>query len=213
MLNECNKTYRKNIYNKRITDRHLTIEQIIEGCRKGEADARRELYVQYGSSMYGVIRRYVSDAQTAEDLLHDGFVILYTHIGDYRGNGSFEGWCRRIFVNTVMTHFRKRTPLICAEEVGAVSLKGSVAPTAIEELSAAEIKNCVDELPEGYRTIFNMHAVEEYGYTEIAEILGISEATTRSQYLRARMKLIGIMEKRLRSGRKRCVAGTNGADR
>lgn len=69
----------------------MTLEEIIEGCRRGNAEARRELYVRYGSPMYGVIRRYVSDASTAEDLLHDGFVTLYTRIGDYRGDGPFEG--------------------------------------------------------------------------------------------------------------------------
>lgn len=133
--------------------------------------------------MYGVIRRYVSDASTAEDLLHDGFVTLYTRIGDYRGDGPFEGWCRRIFVNTVMSYFRRRNPLEGADEV-----------------SAGEIKACVDTLPEGYRTIFNLRAVEEYEYAEIAEMLGISEATTRSQYLRARMKLIEILGRRLHTG-------------
>lgn len=139
----------------------MTLEEIIEGCRRGNAEARRELYVRYGSPMYGVIRRYVSDASTAEDLLHDGFVTLYTRIGDYRGDGP---------------------------------------PTVLDELSAGEIKACVDTLPEGYRTIFNLRAVEEYEYAEIAEMLGISEATTRSQYLRARMKLIEILGRRLHTG-------------
>lgn len=178
----------------------MTLEQIIEGCRKGNAEARRELYTQYGGVMFGVVRRYVSDKSTAEDLLHDGFVRLYTNINDYRGDGSFEGWCRRIFVNTVMSHFRKNNPLEGAEEVETISMNRSAIPTAIEEMSAQEIKACVDELPPGYKTIFNLHAVEEYEYTEIAVILGISETTTRSQYLRARMKLIEIMEKRLRTG-------------
>ncbi len=73
--------------------------------------------------MYGVIRRYVSDASTAEDLLHDGFVTLYTRIGDYRGDGPFEGWCRRIFVNTVMSYFRRRNPLEGADEVSAANLR------------------------------------------------------------------------------------------
>lgn len=178
----------------------MTLEQIIEGCRKGDTEARRELYVTYGGSMFGVVKRYVSDPATAEDLLHDGFVTLYTHIGEYRGEGSFEGWCRRIFVNTVMSHFRHKNPLKGADDVVTLNFHGAVAPTAIEELSAGEIKECIERLPEGYRAVFNLHAVEEYGYPEIAETLGISEATARSQYLRARMKLIEIMEKRLLAG-------------
>lgn len=177
----------------------MTLDRIIEGCRKGEADARRELYNQFGDAMFGVIKRYVSDVTTAEDLLHDGFIALYTHIGDYRGDGSFEGWCRRIFVNTVMSYFRKKNPLIGAEAIDVMAFRGSVKPTAIEEMSAGEIMECVEKLPDGYRTIFNLHAVEEYEYDEIAVMLGITAATTRSQYLRARLKLIEIMEKRLHS--------------
>lgn len=146
--------------------------------------------------MYGVVRRYVRDSSTAEDLFHDGFVTLYTKIADYRGEGSFEGWCRRIFVNTILSHFRKKSPLAEAGDVETLSADRSVAPTVIEEMSAGEIIKCVDELPAGYRTIFNLHAVEGYSYTEIADMMNISEATTRSQYLRARGKLIDIMNKR-----------------
>lgn len=176
----------------------LTLDQIIEGCREGNAEARRELYMQYGSAMYGVVKRYVNDTATAEDLLHDGFVTLFTRIGDYHGNGSFEGWCRRIFVNTVMSHFRRYNPLKEAADIEAAPLRAENIPSAIDELSAEEIKRCVDSLPEGYRTIFNMHAVDGYDYSEIADALGISTATTRSQYMRARMKLIDIIECRLR---------------
>ncbi len=171
----------------------LTLEEIIEGCRRGDADARRELYTRYSGAMYGVICRYITDRQTAEDLLHDGFVTLFTHIGDYRGEGSFEGWCRKIFVNTALNHFRRHNPLTGAEDISKATIGRHAQPTAISELSAAEIKSCIDTLPEGYRTIFNLHAVEEYDYTEIADMLGISEATVRSQYMRARMKLMEIM--------------------
>lgn len=171
----------------------MTLEETIEGCRRGDADARRELYTRYSGAMYGVVRRYITDRQTAEDLLHDGFVTLFTRIGDYRGEGPFEGWCRRIFVNTVLSHFRRHNPLVGAEDVSKAELGRHAQPTAISELSAAEIKSCIDSLPEGYRTIFNLHAVEEYDYAEIADILGISEATVRSQYMRARMKLMEAM--------------------
>ncbi len=160
-------------------------------------EARRELYERYGGALYGVIRRYVRDTTTAEDLFHDGFVTIYTKIAEYRNEGSFEGWCRRIFVNTVLSHFRKRSPLIDTDDVAALTDNcSSVAPSAIEEMSAGEIKKCVDELPAGYRTIFNLHAVDGYSYSEIAVMMNISEATTRSQYLRARGKLAQIMKER-----------------
>ena len=153
--------------------------------------------MRYGNAMYGLIRRYIRDTATAEDLLHDGFVSLYTHIGEYRGSGLFEGWCRRIFVNTVMSYFRKKNPLEGAEDIASPTVGNAAPPTVIDQLSAEEIRACADELPDGYRTVFNLHAVEEYDYAEIAEMLGISEATARSQYQRARMRLIEIMHRRL----------------
>lgn len=158
------------------------------------------MYDRYGNTMYGVVKRYVRDNSTAEDLFHDGFITLYTRIGEYRGEGSFEGWCRRIFVNTVLSHFRKKNPLNTADDVDNLTASRSVEPTAIDEMSAGEIKKCVDDLPPGYRMIFNLHAVEGYSYPEIAEMMNISEATTRSQYLRARGKLIDMLNKRYQDG-------------
>lgn len=143
--------------------------------------------------MYGVVRRYVNDTQTAEDLLHDGFVTLFGHINEYRGEGSFEGWCRRIFVNTVLSHFRRKNPLNFADGMEVITASRAVEPTAITDMSVGEIKKCVDELPVGYRTVFNMHAVEGYSYPEIAQILNVSESTVRSQYLRARARLADLI--------------------
>lgn len=173
----------------------LTIEQIIDGCRRGDLEARRELYERYGDTMFGVVRRYIRDSSTAEDLLHDGFVTLFTRIGDYRGEGSFEGWCRRIFVNTVLSYLRKKSPLTSADQIESVASVRQVQPDAIAQMSAAEIIKCVEKLPTGFRTIFNLHAVEGYSYSEIAQMLGVSEATTRSQYLRARVRLMDIIDK------------------
>lgn len=179
----------------------MTLEQIIDGCRSGDMEARRELYERYCDIMFGVVRRYVRDVASAEDMLHDGFVTVFTRIGDFRGEGSFEGWCRRIFVNTVLGNIRKKNPLNEADDVDFLSANRSIQPTAIDEMSVKEIIACVDELPIGYKTVFNLHAVEGYSYPEIAEIMNVSEATTRSQYLRARVKLMEVIE------RKYCVKG------
>lgn len=173
----------------------MTLEQIINGCQKGDEGARRELYERYGTMFYSIIRRYIRDTQTAEDLFHDGFITLFTRISDYRGEGSFEGWCRRIFVNTVLSHFRKRNPLTSAEDFDNVGMRKVSEPTAIDDLSVGEIKKCVDQLPAGYRTVFNLHAVDGYSYTEIADMLEVSEATARSQYLRARTRLMEMIDR------------------
>lgn len=182
----------------------MKLERIIEGCRHEKAEARCELYAMFSSAMFGLIRRYVRDEATAEDLLHDGFVTVFTKIGEYRGSGSFEGWCRRIFINTVMGYFRHRNPLENADDVALARNIQTPEPSVLDTISADEIKECVDRLPAGYRTVFNLHAVDEYDYDEIAQMLDVSEATVRSQYMRARTRLAEIINDRLHiEGRKK----------
>ena len=167
---------------------------MIEGCRRGDAAARRELYERLGGLMYGVCCRYIRDRELARDLLHDGFITLYTKIGEFRGEGSFEGWCRRIFVNTALGHLRKNNPLNRPEEIGVNAPLSDRQVSALERLSAQELFACIDDLPDGYRTILNLYAVEGYSHREVAEIMHISENTSRSQYSRARMKLQEILK-------------------
>lgn len=175
----------------------MTTNQMLEGCRKGDPEARRELYEWLAARMFGVVRRYVNDRATAEDLLHDGFVTLFTRIGDYRGEGSFEGWCRRIFVNTALGWLRKSTPMWSEDYSEVPASSRQVAADAVEKISAEELMKCIDQLPVGYRTILNLYAVEGYSHAEIAMKMGISENTSRSQYSRARAKLLEIVERDL----------------
>ncbi len=146
--------------------------------------------------MFGVCCRYVRDRETARDLLHDGFVTVFTKIGEFRGEGAFEGWLRRIFVNTALGFLRKNEnwkELTVAderhewaeEEIGA-----------LEKLSAQELLEKIGNLPEGYRTVLNLYAIEGFSHKEIAELLNISENTSRSQYMRARNHLKKSLEER-----------------
>ena len=173
-------------------------------------DARRELYLQYGSAMFGVVRRYVKDRQAAEDIVHDGFVTLFTRIGDYRGSGRFEAWCRRIFVNAAISYLRRRKPVADIDDRGNPAMEPAVPPAAVDELSVAEIMECMDALPEGYRTVFNLHAVEDYDYAEIADMLGVAVATVRSQYMRARGRLMELLSQRRDAGLPGASCGTDG---
>ncbi len=182
--------------------RSLTEKEIIEGCCKGDSAAQRALYERYGPTMFGVCCRYVADRTLAEDLLHDGFITLFTKIGDYRGEGSFEGWCRRIFVTTALGYLRKHNPLTQADELDKAVWLGSKEPDALEKMSGREVAELIARLPEGFRTILNLYAVEGYSHKEIGEMLGISEVTSRSQYSRARAKLMEAIERRERVGMK-----------
>jgi len=174
----------------------VTEKDMIEGCRRGDISARRELYERLSGLMYGVCCRYVKDRDMAKDLLHDGFIVLYTKIGEFRGEGSFEGWCRRVFINTILGHLRKNDPLQHADRIENLFMLNDREFSVLEKLSAQELVACIGDLPEGYRTILNLHAIEGYSHKEVASMLGINENTSRSQYSRARNKLQEILKNR-----------------
>ena len=144
--------------------------------------------------MLAVCLRYVNDMETARDLLQDGFVRVFTNIHSYTGSGSFEGWLRKIFVYGALEYLRKSDVL--RESTDLENSADLVQPdsSAIENLSAAELMKVIQELPAGFRTVFNMFAIEGYSHKEISEILGITESTSRSQFTRARQ----LLQKRIK---------------
>ncbi|MDR2586259.1 MAG: sigma-70 family RNA polymerase sigma factor [Prevotellaceae bacterium] len=163
---------------------------LIEGCKKGESWAQKLMYELYAPVMMGVCLRYVGNRQTACDLMHDGFVKLFSKIDTYSGTGSFKGWMRKIFVNTALEHLRHKDVLR-----GSVEIEKSdhecVEPdvSLFEPLSAECLFACITQLPNKYRVVFNLRAIEKYSYHEIVKELKISENTVRSQYARARQLL------------------------
>lgn len=175
----------------------MTIESIIQGCQNGSAEARKELYERYAGVMFSLVRRYIRVRATAEDVFHDGFVALFTKIGDYRGDGHFEGWMRRIFINTALSHLRKEgSSMAVDEDVSDLppSSVGGAPPEALGRMEDKELLGLVERLPEGYRMVLMLHTVEGYSHAEIAKMLSISEATSRSQLLRAKARLKEMIE-------------------
>lgn len=146
--------------------------------------------------MFSVCLRYVKERAVAEDLLHDGFITVFTKISEYRGEGSFQGWCRRIFVNTALGHLRKNNPLNEAGDITEMRALASHQSDAVEQMSGTELLDMIGELSEGYRTVLNLYAVEGFSHKEIGDMLGISENTSRSQYFRARGRLMELIEQR-----------------
>ena len=162
---------------------------IIAGCKKNEYWARKELYELYAPAMLGVCVRYVNDYEKAKDILHDGFIKVFTKIDTYSKEGAFGGWIRRIFVTTALEFLRKdrswrHTDIIDYEEKIEI-----VEASVMDKLSAEEILKCVSELPKGYQLVFNMYAIEGYSHVEIAKMLNINEGTSRSQFARAKQLL------------------------
>lgn len=141
------------------------------------------------SKMYAICLRYMGDKDVAEDILQDGFVTLFSKLDSYSGVGSFEGWARRVFVNTALMSLRKKDAMKNTEDVSVARNIASDDPTVIQKISYMDLLKLITELPTGFRTVFNMYVIEGYSHKEIAESLGISETTSRSQLQRARMLL------------------------
>lgn len=144
--------------------------------------------------MYAVCLRYAGNAVEAEDILQEGFIKVFGKIGSYRGEGSFEGWVRRIFVNTAIEHFRRKTYLQPITEMEENTLEGKYL-SVLDELAERDIIQLVQQLSPGYRTVFNMYVIEGYTHKQIAEMLGISEGTSKSQLSRAKLILQDLVRK------------------
>jgi RNA polymerase sigma-70 factor (ECF subfamily) len=164
-------------------------KQLIEGCKRGDRKAQKELYEMYSRKMMGVCLRYIGDRESARDLLQDGFIKVFTSIESYSGNGSFEGWIRKIFVNCALEYLRKSDVLreavgfdLSIDQIGFDDL-------IISEISASELLKLVQDLPNSLRAVFNLFAIEGYSHKEVAKMMDISESTSRSQYVRAKQLL------------------------
>lgn len=168
--------------------------QLIIACKKQDRNAQRLLYERYAPTMMAVCLRYSGDEETARDLLHDGFIRVYTQIGSFSGRGSFEGWLRRIFVNLALENYRReKQKYRVMEEYGYIHTDDTETPADssldIKDIPKEEVFNLIKSLPPGYRTVFNMYIFEEMSHKEIARALGINEAASRSQFFRAKTML------------------------
>lgn len=167
-------------------------EEIIERCQRFERRAQELVYQRYAPVMKGVCRRYMRDHMEAENVLSEGFYKAFTRIGQYRFEGSFEGWLRKIMVNEALMHLRRRHNFNISLESSLIQPAASGTPYT--ELAEKSILNLLDTLPTGYRTIFNMYVIEGYKHREIAKRLGISIHTSKSQLIKARARLKAMLE-------------------
>ncbi len=139
--------------------------------------------------MFPLCIRYVGDRVQAEDILQEGFITLFAKLKSYKGEGSFDGWARKIFVTTALMALRKKDALKMSDELETVRGMKTDVPGQGQDIGYKELLKMVMELPPGFRTVFNMYAIEGYSHKEIGEMLGISEVTSRSQFSRARALL------------------------
>jgi RNA polymerase sigma factor (sigma-70 family) len=169
---------------------------LIEGCIRGDRKMQYELYERFAPKMFGVCLRYASNNEEAEDILQEGFIKVFKKIGSYRSEGSFEGWIRRIFVNTAIEHFRRKTHLQPITEKEESTVEGKYL-SVLDTLAEKDIVQLVQQLSPGYRTVFNMYVIEGYSHKQIAEELGISEGTSKSQLSRAKQILQELVRKHI----------------
>jgi RNA polymerase sigma-70 factor (ECF subfamily) len=167
----------------------LNETELLEACVKQDRRAQRALYELYSPRMLSLCVRYVTDKEKAKDIMHDAFITVFEKIGSFNASGSFEGWLRRIFVNTALMYMRKGDVLKYSEELTYIERDVTIDGGAMDKISSKELMKLISSMPVGFRTVFNMYAIEGYSHQEIAKELSISEGSSRSQLSRGRVWL------------------------
>lgn len=162
--------------------------ELIEGCRRQNRQAQQALYELYSGKMYALCCRYVKDKMEAEDVLVVAFTKIFERIHQYKGDGSFEGWIRRVMVNESLGFLRKNKNMYVETDIEAAEREPNYEQLD-SALEAEDLMKLIEGLPTGYRVVFNLYAIDGYSHQEIAGQLGISENTSKSQLSRARMQL------------------------
>lgn len=166
----------------------MTDKELIKGCIRENRQAQQMLFQKYAGKMLVVCMRYARHHAEAEDILQDGFIKVFDNISRFRMEGSFEGWIRRIMVNTALKNFRKSS--FKKEQIGIETYQeDSSEPEIYSQLSEEELLKIINTLPDGYRIVFNLYVIEGYSHKEIGQLLSIQESTSRSQLVKARKLL------------------------
>ncbi|MFA7380583.1 MAG: sigma-70 family RNA polymerase sigma factor [Bacteroidia bacterium] len=167
---------------------------LIKKCLLEDRMAQQEFYKQYASKMFAICLRYSKNREDAEDILQEGFIKVYNNLKNFKAEGSLEGWVKRIMINTALLHYRKNLKYDKNTDLEAAEWETQTAD-AFSALSAKELLTLVQQLPDGYRMVFNLYALEGYQHKEIGDMLGINEGTSKSQLARARKYLIDLIKK------------------
>lgn len=179
-------------------------EDLIKGCVRRERNAQKQLFDLYSAKMFGICYRYVKNPMEAEDILVTAFTKIFERIEQFKGEGSFEGWVRRIIVNESLTFLRKARSMYVEADLEEADRTPDYDNIS-DHLEAEDLLNMIQQLPAGYRVVFNMYAIDGYSHKEIAEHLGISENTSKSQLSRARVYLQRMLIENEWSGKQNII--------
>ncbi len=166
-------------------DLEIKLEHIIKGCQQNKSIAQKELFDLMSEKMYGICLRYGGNVNDANDILQDGFLKIFEKIHQFKFEGSFEGWMRRIFVNTALERYRSQSKIINIQD-GYKEINDAGYESIESSITADELISLIQDLSPKYRAVFNLYAIEGYSHKEISEILDISEGTSKSNLSRAR---------------------------
>ena len=173
----------------------ITIEdsRLIEQCLKGKARYQKLLYDKFACKVYPVCYRFAKNEEDAKDILQETFIKVFDKLNTFQDTGSFEGWIRKIAVNTAIRHYHNNLREIDKHDIEQAP-ELAADESVLSELNAADLIKMISSLPTGYRVVFNLYAIEGYSHKEIAEELGITESASRSQLTRARQTLIQLLQ-------------------
>jgi RNA polymerase sigma-70 factor (ECF subfamily) len=174
----------------------MTDHALVRDCLSGNKNAQKKLYLTYSRQMMSVCRRYFDTVEEAEDALQESFIKVFEKLDQWQGSGPLGGWIRMIVINTSLNHIRsskQRKATVDIETAGDVDAN-IVSP--LSSMGAEEIHQLISQMPQGYRTVFNLFAVEGFGHKEIGELLGITESTSKTQFHKARVWIQRELEKR-----------------
>lgn len=173
----------------------MTDLELVELCLQGNAKAEKSLYERFSGQMFAVCKRYLPNQQEAEDVFHDSMVLAFTKLSTWRKEGPLGGWMRRITVNQCINHLKKNKKRWNLETGDLRYVSDTAIDDILNPLSTADLLQLISQLPNGYRTVFNLYAIEGFSHQEIANQLGISESTSKTQFLKAKNKLQIQLEK------------------
>ena len=173
----------------------ISEKDLVKGCQRGKAKYQKLLYERYAPKMLGICMRYFRSREEAQDALQDGFIKVYTNIGSFKGKGSLEGWIRRIMVNTSLNLHRDNLKRMYHADIDSELVQVADSSVDFDRFNVEDIMRLVQELPDGYRVVFNMYDIDGYSHKEIADALGITVNTSKSQLLKARRRLRDQLEK------------------
>ena len=172
---------------------------LITGCMKGDRQAQNQLYQKYKAVLFGVCLRYANSREEAEDMLQEGFIKIFSDLYQYKPTGPLGGWMRKVVINVALQHIRKNKKFRIFENHEQIVAGYEPDLKIFKDNREEAILKIVQQLPDGYRIIFNLYVIEEFTHKEIAEKLGISVSTSKSQYSRARAALRSMLEKNIKT--------------